>query len=68
MKIATVFFQDDDTLLHSAARGGNPNILQLLLERTKIDPKKLNKVLMISTIWFNFVHVVYTSTTYLINV
>lgn len=43
MKIAT-FFQDGDTLLHSAGRGGHLKILQWLLERTKIDPNNVNKV------------------------
>ncbi|VDI62981.1 Hypothetical predicted protein [Mytilus galloprovincialis] len=35
--------KDGDTFLHSAIRGGHLNILQWLLERTKIDPNSLNK-------------------------
>ncbi|VDI17156.1 Hypothetical predicted protein [Mytilus galloprovincialis] len=37
------FVWDGDTLLHSATRFGHLNILQWLLERTKIDPNNVNK-------------------------
>lgn len=37
-------FQDGDNLLHVSARGGHLNIVKLLLERTKIDLNKDNRV------------------------
>lgn len=41
----TSAFQDGDTLLHLAVRGGQLKMLQLLLEKTEIDPTTENKVM-----------------------
>lgn len=44
MQVEIFLFQNGDTHLHNAARNGSRDIVQLLLERTDIDPNKGNQV------------------------